>query len=482
MIVGLRRLKDWLVRREYSRITRFLATSSPQDLLARSQRDVLKAFRRAARQVPAYKRLLAESGVDPDEIATLEQFQQRVPLVDKQTLFPDNDLADLCVGGNLDDVALFHTSSGRSGVFSYGVATRRDMRRAALGIEYLLDRNFDIFGRKTLLINCNAMGVKVPTRTLALAETSVRADTVLALVRKLSGQFDQFILNGESPFLKKVIEDGIEDGINWKDMLVNVVTGGEFLAENYRGYLAYLLGIDVDRPDTGMIGFNMGLSELSLSIFCESAETIRIRRAAMQDSQLRYDLFGEGTEACPQLMQYHPSQTYIESIDDPAGSPQLVVSMLDRRLKIPVIRYNTGDTVETMTYGQLQAILARHECQSLVPALHLPVGIIWGCRRPADRDKRQPITQMEVKEALYSDFDVAGQLTANFRIETHDDKTTILIQGKDNATAPASLAPRLAENLRIYTDAEFDLRVLPYREFPYGLDHNYEKKNVYVTR
>jgi len=480
-MVGLRGLKDWLIRREYARITRALATTPPQKLLARGRRDVLKAFHRAARQVPAYKRLLAERGVDPADVTTIEQFHQRVPIVDKHAVFASSELAELCTGGRIDDVASFHTSSGRSGVYSFGVATRRDLRRAAIGVEYLLDRNFDIFSRKTLLINCNAMGVKVPTRTLAVAETSVRANAVLALVRTLGGQFDQFILNGESPFLKKLIEDGVEAGLRWKDMLVHVVTGGEFLAENYRSYIAHLLGIDPDKPEGGMIGFNMGLSELSLSIFCESAETIRIRRAAGQDRRLRCALFGQGVDTCPELMQYHPSETYVESIPDPSGSPQLVVSMLDRGLKIPLIRYNTGDTVETMTFEDLRTVLARCGCESLLPGLHLPLGIIWGKKRPAGGTAAGSISQMEVKEALYRDFDLAGRLTGNFRIEPGDGRTVILVQGRPGAEIGPDVADRLGDTLRTYVDQDVEIRMLAYRDFPYGIEHNYEQKNQYAS-
>ena len=473
-------LKDWLIRREYSRITRFLSTAPPETILARGDRSLLKAFRRAARRVPAYKRLLAEHGVNPAEITSVERFRQRVPIIDK-TVFVDNELADICAGGDLDDAALFHTSSGRSGLFSYGVATRREVAQAALGVEYLLDRNFDIFNRQTLLINCTPMGVKVPTRALALAETSVRADSVLALIRKLRGRFDQFILIGESPFLKKLIEDGVVAGVPWRDMLVNVVAGAEFLAENYRSYIGHLLGIDFDRPERGMIGFNMGLSELSLSIFCESVDTIRIRRKAQQDRRLRHALFGEGTEVCPEIMQYHPSQTCVESIRDESGSPELVVSMLGRDLKIPLIRYNTRDTVETMTFDQLKAILAGCGHEALLPGLHLPLGIIWGTRRPADRAEGPGISQMEVKEALYRDFDVAGRLTANFRIETDRGRTVILVQGKPDVEAGPALAEKLSEALRVFTDVDFEVRVLPYRDFPYGMELSYEKKNRYLA-
>ena len=474
-------VKDWLIRRQYSRIARYLASAEPEQITAASEKKVLEAFARAARTVPAYRKLLAERGVDPDAIRTIEQFTRQVPVIDKRMVFEANELRDCCTGGRLDDVPLFYTSSGHSGVFSFGAEAPGGTQRAAIGLEFLLDRAFGIFDRKTLYINCNGMGVRVPTRTLALAETSVRADSVIALVRKLAGDFDQFIINGESPLLKKVVEDGVEAGIPWPDLTVHLVTGGEFIAENFRGYLGHLLGHDVDNPAGGGFGISMGLSEMSVSILSETFRTASVRRAACNDAKLRYALFGQGTEVCPEIMQYFPQQTYIETVPDQAGTPQLVVSMLDPHRKIPLIRYNTHDTVRTMSWTEFSAVLDAHGLGSLRPEFRLPVVMIEG-RSPsrAERD-RLSVTPAEVKESLYADFDLAGQVTGNFTIATEDGQTVVLVQMKPDRQAGGDATERLGRCLETYTSAAPAIRFVPYRQFPHGIEHNYERKNRYVT-
>lgn len=476
-----RRVKDALIRRQYGRIARYLASAGPDEIMAAGEKGLLKAFAHAAQTVPAYKNLLAERGVDAGAVKTISQFKRDVPIVDKDLVFAANALRDCCTGGRLDDVPLFYTSSGHSGVFSFGAESPGGAETAAMGLEFVLDRAFGILDRRTLYINCNGMGVRVPTRTLALAETSVRADSVLALVEKLAADFDQIIINGESPFLKKVIEEGVEGGIAWRDLTVHLVTGGEFIAENFRSYIGHLLGLDFEDPTTGAFGISMGLSELSVSIFSESFETILIRRAAQNDRQLRYALFGEGTEVCPELMQYYPQQTHIETVPDESGAEQLVVSMLDLTRKIPLIRYNTHDTVRLMGYGELVGILEAHGCESLRPEFHLPVVTIEGRTRSAAERDGLSVTPAEVKEALYADFDLAGQVTGNFTITSEDGQTAVLVQMKPTCEAADEAAMRLGQSLKAYTSASPTIRALPYRDFPHGIEHNYERKNRYVT-
>jgi len=477
-----RRIKDTLIRRQYGRIARYLASADPDEIMATSEKRLLKAFAHAARTVPAYKALLAERGVDADAVRTISQFKRDVPLVDKDLVFAANALRDCCTGGRLDDVPLFYTSSGHSGVFSFGAESPGGTERAALGLEFLLDRAFAILDRKTLYINCNGMGVRVPTRALTLAETSVRSDSVLALVEKLAADFDQIIINGESMFLKKVIEEGVERGIPWRDLTVHLVTGGEFIAENFRSYIGHLLGLDFHDPSKGLFGISMGLSELSVSIFNESAKTIGIRRAAQTDRDLRYALFGDGTEVCPELMQYYPHQTYIETVADESGAEQLVVSMLDLARKIPLIRYNTHDTVGIMTYRQLTDILDAHGYQSLHPEFHLPLVRIQGRTRSAAERNALTVTPAEIKEGLYADFDLAGQVTGNFTITRQDEQTVVLVQMKEGREPVDEVATRLSAGLKTYTPAAPAVEMLAYRDFPHGIEHNFEKKNRYVTR
>ena len=477
----LKRLQNRLVRWQYGRLERHLRTASPERLAAVSERRLLKAFHRAARLVPAYGRILHERGVDPNGVTTLEEFKKKVPILSKEEVFRANELRDLCVGGNLEGISLFYSSSGSTGVFSFGVETHADEAKAALATEFTLHSAAGVLDRKTLLINCLPMGVKVRTRTLPVADTSVRPDVIWELIRKLKGDFEQFVLIGEHPFLKKTIEEGAEHGVPWKDLVVHVVTGGEYIAENFRTYLASLLGTDFDAPEKGMIGVSFGLSELAISMFQENPHTIRIRRQAHRDPAFRAALYGRETTICPNVMQYFPQQTFIETVPGPQGRSELVVSLLDPALKIPLIRYNTRDVVETMSHAELERILRETHQESLLPPWRLPVGIVWGKFRPLTTPGGRRVYSEQVKELLYSDLAAAEKVTGNFRLQAAGETVTALVQLRRGRALDDGLFAALSARVKNYVkDADVRMRFLPYEQFPFGFDPDFERKNQYV--
>lgn len=475
-----KRLEDWLVRRRYARAARYLSTVGPSELMADGERRVLKAFHRAARHVPAYRRILARHAVDPQRINTLDEFRRHVPIVDKQSVFAENDLRDLCVGGNLDGVSLFFSSSGHSGTFSFGVETWDDVRRTARELEFVLHNAFGILDRRTLYVNCNAMGVSVHTRTLPLAQTSVRPDVIWALVSKLKDDFDQFLINGEHPFVKKVIDEGPDHGIEWEDLVVHVITGGEYIAESFRTYLASRLGVDFDRPERGMIGVTFGVSELAVSLFQESLQTIRLRRLAQTDRNLRLALCGRETSICPSIMQYFPHQAFVETVAGPDGTSQLVVTTLGPRRKLPLVRYNTRDAVETMAYDDFAAIVRDFGHESLLPPFRLPVAIVWGRSEPLRTQEGADIYPEQVKEALYADLAVAEAVTSRFRLLDGGGGVRLLVQLREGRPVDARIGPALQKHLERFGLTEVAIELLPYEAFPYGFAQDFETKNRYT--
>src|SRR6185295_12546343 len=104
-------------------------------------------------------------------------------------------------------------------------------------IDDALDSLFAVRSRPTLLINCLPMGVKVHTQVCTLAETSVRPDMAVGLVKTFGQHFAQIILVGEAAFLKHVLETGMRSGLDWRKYAVHVILGEEPLAENARRYL-----------------------------------------------------------------------------------------------------------------------------------------------------------------------------------------------------------------------------------------------------
>src|SRR5262249_5603706 len=158
---------------------------------------------------------------------------------------------------------------------------------------------------------------------------------------------------------------------------------------------------------------SMGIAELDLNIFHETLDTIAIRRLAHRDAKLRRALFGDVTH-CPMFFVYYPHRCYVEELATGGGQRELVLSMLSEEMKIPLLRYRTGDFGQIFAYGQVVEILARHGYR-VAPDLKLPFLAVSG-RGKSIAAGSSRLTPEEVKEALYTDHEIARALTGNFRL------------------------------------------------------------------
>ena len=171
-----------------------LATMEPQKLIHLSEQKTLKAFLRAADHIPAYSQYLKEQGVDPQNIQTINDFRTSVPVIDKDKTFRlySRKMKKLCLLGEVKDVRTIICSSGHSGCFSYGLNTQKELKKNQESIDFLLEYLFQVESKKTLLINCLPMGIKVHAETVTVVEENwwlnCKADRRGALLHDLSAE------------------------------------------------------------------------------------------------------------------------------------------------------------------------------------------------------------------------------------------------------------------------------------------------------
>ncbi len=150
-----------------------------------TQSQLLRAFRRAVTEVPAYRELCGEQGVSADQIVDVESFSHLCPLLRKANTFDRFPIGELCVGGEPGELANVLTSSGHDGKerFSFGLAGREQVALSEYFIDLAMDEAFKIKSLKTLGINCLPMGVLFTSQCMTVANTSVREDMALALIQ-----------------------------------------------------------------------------------------------------------------------------------------------------------------------------------------------------------------------------------------------------------------------------------------------------------
>ncbi|MGB2753684.1 MAG: hypothetical protein WBD75_13110 [Phycisphaerae bacterium] len=436
---------------------------------------IIAAFQRTAREVPAYRDILAEAGVDPAKITSIDAFRQYVPLVDKAGTFGRFPLAALCRGGRLGKPAWVLTSSGHSGQFAFGMYDAENADEAVRRVDDALDFFLGVRSKSTLLINCLPMGVKVYTQACTLAETSVREDMVVALVKAFGEDYEQIVLVGETAFIKCLVELGERQKVDWQRRLVHVVVGEEPLAENARIYLEGLLGINFARPETGRILSSMGVAELGLNLFWETGPLIALRRVLHRDAPLREAILGAGTRCVPMIFAYDPEWIFVEVLDN----SQLVVSTLDGARRVPLIRYVTGDEVRRLESSDGLREAARRAGLTASELDATPTLMVCGRGQCAQAGDRRVYPE-EVKEALYADPELARQATGNFRLRPGPQRALLRVQLVPGIRSAPSLADRYAEALARYTGAPVEVRCEPYEDFRSGMSPDYERKFAYL--
>ncbi len=475
---GLSKLIEQYKRRK---IIQLLKNSSPEAIEQMGTRALIPAFRRAATKMPAYKKILSENNIDHRQVTDEKSFKKTVPVLDKQSVFGRfEDIEELCVGGTIKNMKLAMTSSGFSGCFSYGINTVYNQRNIAKSIDTALEYVFDISRKKTFIVNCLPMGVKVST-SLMLSENSVREDMALAIIKKFSPKFDQTVVVADPNYLKKLAEDANEKKlIDWNKLNINFISGEDWFSESFRSYLAHLIEIDLDNPGERMIGTTMGVAELDLNLFHESKFTIQIRRNVQQNQALRRELFGDDCVVAPIIFHYYPHRIILEALPEDSNDKELVFSMLSPHMLVPLMRYNSKDRGWIFSYNQMKGILAKHGLQDITPDIKLPCVAVGGRKdRFLMASGHTPVYPEEIKQGLYEDFEAAARTTGYFFLNPADGGR-LEVQLKDGIFVSEELRHRFERCCFKYTRTSLPLILYSYRDFPHGMVLDYERKFKHI--
>jgi len=437
---------------------------------------LLTVFNTAWQRVPAYGTLLKESGICPSEVKTIGDFE-RLPILDKHKTFQRFSMHELCLDGKLCKTNWVLTSSGQSGIFSFGLYDPPGAADYKQRIDEALDAIFNVRTRSTLLLNCLPMGVKLYSEFCTLGETSVRSDMACGLMKTFSPYYDQVIIVGEPAFVKHLLETGIQRGIDWKTPLVHVILGEELVAENARKYIEGILGIKTGAAETGIVGASMGVGELGLNMFFEVppiGQIVLLRRALHENRRLRREVLGFDASTVPALFAYDPDRCYVEFIKG-----KLVITMLDPSRPVPMVRYTTDDDGDFLHLPENLRGLLQAEGVDYDALRKLPMVMITGRGYFAAAGSGKVYPE-EVKEGIYHYPELAGLTTANFRLIPGKKKVEVRIQLQSDVEPSDKIQEAFAEAISLYVTCPVQVTCHPYASFVSGMGVDYERKNDYL--
>jgi phenylacetate-CoA ligase len=465
-------LKNKLKKFYYTKVISALKKSVSTTLIEQSEEKALAAFAQARNYVPFYKVFLQKAGFQNIPVTNIESFSRQVPFLDKNTVYNDQLPPLIFEDLNSEECSNILLSSGSSGHFSFGIHSKERLVKDAQFINILFDLYFNILDKKTLIINCLTSAVHLPPLDATIIEIGPKADALHYVIKNLSPQFDQTVIIGDNYFIKNALEDGLASGIDYAALNIHLILGGIYLPESLRKHLAAVLQKDKSNFHKNLIISSMGISEFGVNLFFESLETIRLRQWVEQHPEWRTKVLGTDDPGyLPMFFNYFPQIVYLETVNR-----DLVITNLDMKSSLPLIRYNTKDKGHVIPFADLQKWSNEEpQMKTMLPPFKSPLVLIYGkeeCVRFGDKN----IYPHRIQQGLYEDFDSALKTTGYFRLRTEDGHLKLDIQLKKDSLPSNKLLEQFRRSALKYISIETSVMLYPYHEFPYGMELDYERK------
>ena len=357
------------------------AKQKADSLAEQSFRSALKLFNQAAKRVPAYKEFLRQASIDPTKIKTEADFRL-VPPVTKENYLKQFPTPDLLWDGDIAQAEIISMSSGSSGKPFFWFRGNKSTSDSVILHDRIFNTTFQTREKRTLFIVAFAMGTWIGgTYTLrALQELAdhghkivsitpgINKQEIIYILQKIAPYFEQTIIGGYPPFVKDILDEAVNEKIDFRYLNTKLLFAGENFSEKWRDYVLEHIGSPDPKfttaaiygtADAGMLGH-----ETPLSIYA--------RRMACDNQEL-YDDFFPGATNEPTLVQYDPLLRYFETDDN-----DLIFSVNN---SMPLLRYKILDKGRLVTGESLVNTLVKYkplEPESLIEYADNPYIALYG--------------------------------------------------------------------------------------------------------
>lgn len=324
------------------------------------RQNAIKLFHKVVKEVPAYSRFLSDHNIVASKIKTWDDFQN-IPIVTKANYLKRNSLDTLCWKGSLSHPLVFTSTSGSTGEPYYFPRFEKIDREYSVLAELFLSHNKCSLEGPTLVVVCFGMGVwigglityqafEMASRNnhqpLSIITPGINKAEIQKILKKLAPNFKQTILIGYPPFIKDVIDEAVEDGVDLKKLNMRLMFAAEVFTEQFRDYLAEKTGINNVYLDTLNI---YGTADIGAMAW-ESGISIVLKRLLSKDEALFEEFFPE-IKRMPTIAQYNP---HFITFEEENGE-----ILLTANSALPLVRYGVGDHGGVMSFEEVREKLSR---------------------------------------------------------------------------------------------------------------------------
>ncbi len=417
------------------------------------QTHALTIFKLATKHVAAYKKFLRSNSVAENSVKKYDDFV-KLPFINKKNYFHIFDHEELVKNKFYKTESLVMTStSGSTGMPTYFPRTEKIDWQYSVLAEFFLSN-----GPKgsTLVIDCFGMGVWIGGLItyqafriaglrglpVTIITPGINKKEIFHSLKTLAPHFDNVILAGYPPFVKDILDEGRQEGIDFTKFHMRLLFAAESFTENFRDYVCKAAGIKNCYADTLNI---YGSAELGAMAF-ETPGSIFIRRLAIKNTKLFKKIFPLGT--IPTLAQYNPEFVSFEEKDNhifiTADGP------------VPFVRYQIGDVGGTYTFDKLKKLFELEGINIIQEAkkihlslLQLPFVFIHIRSDFSTKLYGAIIHPQPIQEALQSN-ELKSHVTGKFALMTKSDKNhnqylEVNIELRNNLKPNSSLIKKAKE-------------------------------------
>jgi len=321
----------------------------------------LDLFHRAASQVPAYKKFLKKHNVNQNEIRTWRDFQA-LPQMNKENYLRKYKLNELVWEGSLKQPLVFTATSGSTGEPVYFVRNQQLDWQYSVILENFIKEGMKDKPGPVLIIISFGMGLWIggiitykafelaaqrSNLPVSIITPGINKREIINSLRRLSSHYGQTIIVGYPPFVKDVIDEAPEQGIDIDKLNIRMLFAAEAITEEFRDYVAEKTKMKSCFVDTMNI---YGSADIGAMAY-ETGVSILVKRLAMKTPELFKDIFNDIYKT-PTLAQFNPLYISFEEVDK-----QL---LLTGNSAMPLVRYAIGDNGGVFSYDDLVKKMRNH--------------------------------------------------------------------------------------------------------------------------
>ena len=332
---------DWLLKASCATYSTFLVMFRllpPSYLSWASRVKARKAYYRALRTVPAYRRFL------------VSQQKELVAETDKETYIKPYSTADRCVDGSFfHGRTMIDESSGSTGTPYNWVRSEKERHESHTFVSYFATY---CYGRERwITINGFSMGAWATgiNMGVSLQKNGIVKNTGPDIAKILHtlrffGPGYTYLITGYPPFLKHLIDVADEEDFPFHQYRLYGLAGGEGMSEGLRDYLLRRFA---------KVYSGYGATDLEIGIAGETPISVAIRRLAREREDVKLALFGSDSRL-PMVFQYNPIMHHIEVNEH----SEVVFTISRSSLLSPRVRYNVHDVGGVLTSDEMAQRLA----------------------------------------------------------------------------------------------------------------------------